>query len=311
MGLIYLIIFLSLLLILLLILVFKYYQAKKSLNKLVKLTELKPEEFEDYSFPNKEAEEIGEKILEIIKQWYRSKKKHELIKERNQALKREMTTNIAHELRTPVSSMMGYLEILKNQEELPLEKRQYFIERAYLQSVRLSELINDITLLTKIEESSNSFKIEEINLNQCFEEALKELQVTEKENIKINNMIFPSTKLMGNYNLVYSIFRNLIENSIKYAGENISLNIEIDEENHDFYYLSYFDTGVGIDPKNLDIIFDRFTRLDEGRSRKTGGSGLGLSIVKHAVQFHHGKIKAIIHPSGGLMFTFSLKRTVK
>ncbi len=311
MSLLFISIFLGVVTILLTILLVKYLRAMSSLNEFIQMIELQERKFENYVFPNKDAEEVGDKIIQLIKKLENSERKHEAVKARNKQLKREMTTNIAHELKTPVSSILGYLEILKNQPNLQREKAEYFIQRAHFQSIRLSHLINDITLLTKLEEAPATFITEEVCIHQCFEDAIHDLHIPEEKEINVNNMVLDNSKIYGNYNLIYSIFRNLIENSVKYAGDKISINLEIIEEKLEEVILTYYDTGQGIPTKHLDVVFDRFMRLDEGRSRKTGGSGLGLSIVKHAVQFHGGKIKAMIHPSGGLQFQFSLKRNLK
>ena len=114
--------------------------------------------------------------------------------------------------------------------------------------------------------------------------------------------------LTGNHELLYCIFRNLVENSIAYAGEGISIAMETYKESHDHYFIHYYDTGKGVADEYLSRLFDRFVRIDEGRSRQNGGTGLGLSIVKHSVLFHGGEIYAKNRPEGGLEFFFSLKK---
>ena len=114
--------------------------------------------------------------------------------------------------------------------------------------------------------------------------------------------------IMGNHSLVYSIFRNLLENVIMYAGDNVSVTIECYRKDDDRFYIHFFDTGKGVDNKYIPKLFDRFLRIDEGRSRRNGGTGLGLSIVKHAVLFHGGDIYVRNRNEGGLEFFFSLKK---
>ncbi|MCL2131380.1 MAG: ATP-binding protein, partial [Lentimicrobiaceae bacterium] len=115
--------------------------------------------------------------------------------------------------------------------------------------------------------------------------------------------------IYGNFNLLYAIFRNLTDNAVRYAGNDTSIHIHLYNEDKDFYYFSYFDTGVGISEEHhLNRLFERFYRITEGRTRETGGTGLGLSIVKNAVLFHKGKIVAKNKVSGGLEFLFTIKK---
>lgn len=228
---------------------------------------------------------------------------------RNQQLKQEMTNNIAHELKTPVSSIRGYLEILLGDKPVDEEKRRFFLDRCYSQTLRLSDLINDVSLINKLEESSALFPKEAIDVSAIADEAIRELDTRAiARHITILNTLTSPMPIQGNHNLIYAIFRNLVENSISYAGDNITVQIECYKETDEMYYLHFFDTGCGVDNQYLDKIFDRFLRIDEGRSRKSGGTGLGLSIVKHAVIFHGGDIYAKNRDEGGLEFFFSLKK---
>ena len=121
-----------------------------------------------------------------------------------------------------------------------------------------------------------------------------------------NNL--PSMPMQGNHELIYCIFRNLMENSVSYAGEGIDIVLESYKESADHYFIHYYDTGKGVADEYLSRLFDRFVRIDSGRSRQNGGTGLGLSIVKHAVLFHGGEIYAKNRTAGGLEFFFSLKK---
>ena len=229
--------------------------------------------------------------------------------EKNRLLKQEMTNNIAHELKTPVSSIRGYIETILEQEHLEPVKQKFFLERAYIQILRLSELIRDVALITKTEEASDLFEKETINIRTTIDEVTTDLEVSLQHNhIVVHNHIGPKVEIEGNHTLLYSIFRNLIDNAINYAGENITIGIDNYMEDSEFYYFSFYDTGRGIEEEHLERIFDRFYRVNQGRSRKTGGSGLGLSIVKNAVLFHKGQITAKNRKDGGLEFIFSLRK---
>ena len=230
--------------------------------------------------------------------------------ERNRQLKQEMTSNIAHELKTPVSSIRGYLEILLGDKPVEEEQRRYFLERCYSQTLRLSDLINDVSLINKLEESQELFPKEPVDVCQVVKEAIVELaQSAEQHHIEIQDELPEGIVVTGNNMLIYSIFRNLIENAIEHAGDHVRVGIQCyqpEDESH--YYLQLYDTGRGVDNEYLPRLFDRFLRIDEGRSRKKGGTGLGLSIVKHAVLFHGGDIYVKNREGGGLEFFFSLKK---
>jgi two-component system phosphate regulon sensor histidine kinase PhoR len=230
-------------------------------------------------------------------------------KEKTKQLKQEMTGNIAHELRTPITSIRGYLETVLNQH-LDSAKQKYFIERAFQQTLVLSEIIQDMSLITKMEEAHSLFSLETINVQYILIKLKDDLQSQLlSHKIEFNWYLPNNVALKGNSNLLYALFRNLTENVIRYAGENVKINVSIFKEDTEYYYFSYFDTGKGIqDEIHLSRIFERFYRIGEGRTRELGGSGLGLSIVKNAVQFHGGKIIAKNRKEGGLEFLFTLKK---
>jgi two-component system phosphate regulon sensor histidine kinase PhoR len=224
-------------------------------------------------------------------------------------LKKQMTSKIAHELRTPVTSIRGYLETLIACPDMNPDKKQEFIEKAYNQTLRLAELITDMALISKMEERSAKFQKEDIDLfdisNEVFEEFGERIAA---QRVTVENLLSPGTVLTGNKTLVYTILKNLVENSLKYAGEDITIHLECYSSIEKFCYLTYYDTGEGVPQKHLESIFERFYRIEEGRTRDVGGSGLGLSIVKNAVKFHGGDIRVINRQWGGLQFFFSLRR---
>ncbi|MDR3093172.1 MAG: HAMP domain-containing histidine kinase, partial [Bacteroidales bacterium] len=189
-------------------------------------------------------------------------------------------------------------------------KKQYFIESAYNQVLVLSELIQDMSLITKIEEAPQSFKLEAVDMKNLLENLKTDLEIPLREkNIQMEWNLPENVIVNGNRNLLYSIFRNLTDNAIRYAGTNVIISIKMNNEDKDFYYFSYSDTGTGIpEEQHLSRLFERFYRINEGRTRDTGGSGLGLSIVKNAIAFHKGTIVAKNRAGGGLEFLFALKK---
>ena len=224
-------------------------------------------------------------------------------------LKMQMTSNIAHELRTPVTSIRGYLETLLACPDLPQDKKQSFLERAYNQTLRLSDLISDMALITKIEESPEKLAKEAVDICEVAAEVFDEFsEKIEQKNVKVENLLKPGIVVQGNRTLVYTIIRNLVENSLKYAGDKVTLHIECYSEIDKQYYFNYYDTGHGVPQEHLERIFERFYRVSEGRTRDAGGSGLGLSIVRNSVAFHGGDIKVMNRQGGGLQFFFTLRR---
>ncbi len=228
--------------------------------------------------------------------------------EKTRLLKQQMTSNIAHELRTPVTSLRGYLETLSSNQMEP-EKQKLFIDRAFLQTVRLSNLIDDVGIISKMEEAPSQFPMEAVNLSQLINEIRIDLiDKLEKNHIKFLSNVNTGLVIRGNYTLLHSVFRNLIDNSIHYGGENIGIYIDMYMQDDLYLYFSYYDTGLGVKEQHLNRLFERFYRVGEGRTRDTGGSGLGLSIVKNAVKFHQGTIQVKNRSEGGLEFLFTLKK---
>jgi two-component system phosphate regulon sensor histidine kinase PhoR len=246
-------------------------------------------------------------VVILLMRYLKEEERH--YEEKNSMLKKQMTSNIAHELRTPVTSIRGYLETLIACPDLPQEKKQAFLERAYNQTLRLSELISDMALISKMEEKSSNFAKSEVDMYDVANEVFFEFEDRIKaKGVTFENNIFPGTTLMGNRTLLYTILRNMVENSLKYAGEGITLHLHSFSPDGRHLNLTYYDTGIGVPEEHLERIFERFYRISDGRTRDDGGSGLGLSIVRNAVAFHGGTIKASNRPGAGLQFTFTLSR---
>jgi signal transduction histidine kinase len=229
--------------------------------------------------------------------------------ERRRLLKQQLTSNIAHELKTPLASVKGYLETILNNRNMPPEKLEYFVERAFAQSERLNDLINDISLLNHIEDAGDLFEFKKTRLRPIIKDVVENLESRlDKEKIQVQLSVSDQVIVYGNDSLLSSIFQNLIENTVNYAGSGTTIQIHQYLEDEKFYYFSYSDTGKGIPEEHLNRIFERFYRVDEGRTRSKGGTGLGLAIVKNAVQLHKGEISVRNRAEGGLEFLFSLAK---
>lgn len=229
--------------------------------------------------------------------------------EKNRLLKQQMSHNISHELRTPVSSIRGFLETLITCENLSAERRKDFLQRALLQVERLSDLIRDVALISKIEEAAATLPRENVDLRLLVGETIEELQSDlDKQEMSVLVDFPEEMTICGNYSLLHSIFRNLLENSVRYAGQGTRVEISCYKKNAEFLFFRYFNNGEQIPEEHLPRLFERFYRITEGRTRDCGGTGLGLSIVKNAVSFHSGDIIVKNLLDQGVEFLFTLKR---
>ena len=231
------------------------------------------------------------------------------VQEHENQLKRHLTQNISHELKTPVSSILGYMESILENPDMDPHRQRFFVERSFQQAQRLRDLLQDITTLNKLDEGQRLLEKEPCNISEVITDVLNDvhLQIEQKSCEILQNFHSPM-QIQGNRSLLYSIFRNLLDNTLAYAGEKLTIDINCYREDNQYYYFSFSDNGVGVAEEHLTRLFERFYRIDKGRSRKLGGTGLGLAIVKNAVIYHRGSISAKGVPSGGLSFIFSLRK---
>ena len=232
-------------------------------------------------------------------------------------IKRQLTQNAAHELKTPAASIHGYLESILVNPEMDVEKRQHFLERCYAQSERMNKLLLDMSALTKLDEmednkSTSRRDYRQVNVLSVIQNVLDDTALQLQGKSIVASLNVPEhVEVLGDHSLIYSIFRNLIDNAIAYATGATRLKIvcaEVEDEGRHSYEFTVSDNGLGVEPQHLQHLFERFYRVDKGRSRKLGGTGLGLAIVKNAVAAHGGTATAEPTPGGGLTIRFSLAR---
>ena len=236
--------------------------------------------------------------------------KHKINKAREQQ-RLTLTQNISHELKTPVASIRGALETILMHPDMDEDQRRQFIERAYQQSGRLANLVEDISTINKLDTQTDFYSRLQLDLHTVVENVLQDLSLrASNAGATITHNIPKHLIITGNYTLLYSIFHNIVDNAINYV-EKAQITICLTNQDPANLYFSICDNGQGIPNEALPHIFERFYRVDKGRSRKVGGTGLGLSIVKHAVIFHGGNITAVNRPEGGLEYQFSLARRAK
>lgn len=259
---------------------------------------LKADDLVDFS-----DDELGETAERIIKLYLKLQR----TQQEQDVLKRQLTQNAAHELKTPVASIQGYLETILENPKVNEDTRQLFLQRCYAQSQRLTSLLTDMSMLNRMDDGAQMLSIENVDVAELIQTVEKESQWTlQQRGMTMACNIPGSIVIRGNRSLLYSIFRNLTDNAMAYAGQGKSISLTAHEEG-DMWHFTFSDNGVGVAPEHLPRLFERFYRVDKGRSRKMGGTGLGLAIVKNAVIVHGGTISVNLNPGGGLRFDFTLK----
>lgn len=232
-------------------------------------------------------------------------------KTQREELRKQFTANVSHELKTPLTSISGFAEILKN-GGTDEKTTKDFAGTIYEESQRMISLVNDIIKLSKLDEKSISLEKEPIELLGLSKEIAKILSASAKaKNVKLD-VHGDSGKIMGVQPVIYEMIYNLIDNAIKYNVQNGTVEVTVKEENpekgHTFgnkTVISVRDTGIGIPKNEQDRVFERFYRIDKSRSKELGGTGLGLSIVKHAAKFHDAAINLSSKEGEGSTFTIT------
>lgn len=251
-------------------------------------------------FPDDELGEIAERIIKIYKRLQSTRREQDI-------LKRQLTQNVAHELKTPVASIQGYLETILENPHIDAPTKEMFLKRCYAQSERLTSLLRDISTLNRLDDVPDMQDFEDVNISEMVQNIQKETALQlEQCHMTFHDYLPGELIVKGSQSLLYSVFRNLTDNAVTYAGEGTSITLTA-ERHTDYWTFVFSDNGVGVPPEHLSRLFERFYRVDKGRSRKMGGTGLGLAIVKNVVLLHKGTVNVRNNPDGGLRFTFTIE----
>ncbi len=261
----------------------------------------------DYHFPHDELGDACRTITALYERLHDSE-------EDKTRLKRQLTQNAAHELKTPAATIHGYLESILDNPEMSPEQQRHFLERCFAATQRMTHLLTDMTALMRLDESTSllshspTTKTERVDIIALLRSLLDEVADDLATKGITPQLSLPATiTIQGDYSLLYSIFRNIIDNTLSYATDATTITITA-EDSGTYYSFSISDNGVGVTPEHLPHLFERFYRVDKGRSRLAGGTGLGLAIVKHAVQLHGGSATASTTAPHGLTIAFTLRK---
>lgn len=266
-------------------------------------------------YPHDELGDISRQIIHMYNErsqaMQRQKREHSValhaIEEKARS-KRQLTNNINHELRTPIGVIKGYLDTVLSNPDMDAESRNHFLRKAQDHVDRLVNLIADVSAITRLEEGGELISTEELNYHDIAYTLASDLEETGTMGKMVFNFDVPlDCRIMGNYNLLSGMILNLCKNSAAYSKGTMCELICTGEDDK-FYYFDFRDDGTGVKPEHLPHLFERFYRIDSGRSRKAGGTGLGLPIVQNTVIAHGGTITVENGELGGLSFKFSLPK---
>lgn len=272
---------------------------------------------DDVVFPHNELGDITKEIIKIYTQRTveseKREQEHRIAQkalEDKERLKRDLTGNINHELKTPVGVIKGLVDTIVSNPDMPDNTRRKFMTDIQNNVDRLTNLITDITAITKLEAGGKLSNIKEIDFHDL---VYKFSEFIEKGGVLQDKMTFTydvplNCKIEGNESLLHTVLLNFVKNSVAYS-EGTMCRLIMTREDDDFYYFSYYDNGIGVPAEHLPRMFERFYRVNAGRSRNLGGTGLGLPIVEATIKACGGQIEVLNHFPTGLEFKFSLVKS--
>lgn len=221
-------------------------------------------------------------------------------------LRREFSANVSHELKTPLQSILGYAEIMKN-GLVKDEDKQRFLERIHAEAGNMIELIQNIMELSRLDENKTLDEFEDVDLLKLAQSVTLRLKHKAQTKGVTLNVSGSSACVCGVQSILSEVLYNLVDNSIKYNKDNGKVDVKVQDGSTEVT-VSVSDTGIGIGAADRERVFERFYRADKSHSKEIGGTGLGLSIVKHGVLFHKGRVELESEPGVGTTITFVLPK---
>lgn len=266
-------------------------------------------------FPADDLGEISKQVVNIYNMRKAAMASRELehrvalkaIEERA-TLKRQLTNNINHELKTPAGIVKGYIDTIIENPDMDSESRQHFLLKTQEHIERLCNILNDLSTITRLDEGSQNINVEKINFTEFIDNLVSDVEesgINQDMAIKVN--IPKQCYVKGNYSLLMAVIMNLVKNAAAYS-RGTEMGIRLLTENQKFYTFIFYDNGVGVPEESVPLLFERFFRVDKGRSRKSGGTGLGLPIVRNSLNTLGGSISVKNGDNGGLQFAFTLMK---
>lgn len=276
----------------------------------------KGDQFNDMEkFPHNELGDISREIITLYRERGRAleaaKRERRVsvhaIEEKALAAK-QITNNINHEIKTPLGIIKGYMETIMSDPDMPADQRNHFLQRMNDSVARLDNLLNDVSTMTRLEDGGEKVQISKVDMHDLVYQIDADLPASKLAGkLEFSYDLPLDCKVRGNFTLINGLIGSLLRNASMHSG-GTEAGLKMVSDNGKFYVFSFWDNGQGVDQEHLARLFDRFYRVDSGRSRKMGGTGLGLAIVKSTIVALGGTISAHNRSTGGLEFTFTLPK---
>lgn len=275
-------------------------------------------EFDQSKFTHDELGDISRQIVQLyndrVKALADTTREHEMAlyaMEEKSRIKRQLTNNINHEIKTPVGVIRGYLDTVMSSPDMDEATRNQFLSRAHSNVIRLCNLLNDVSTMTRLEESGANVQTTEVDFHELVYGVFADLSASGAiESMEYDFDIPLDCMVKGNTNLLAGVIANLVRNAVKHSHGTL-FGIKTVVESEKFFTFAFYDNGVGVEEEHLPHLFERFYRIDARRSRKAGGTGLGLPIVKNTIEALGGSVSVHNRREGGLEFVFTLEKWSK